>query len=306
MARAGGAASESVTAITGVGKAGAHHGEILQGVFSMDGVLVRGLVTLPCPLFESEARVALETRRREIQVLPDWKVKARRAARLALDALKLDEAGAQVVLESRVPVGRGFGSSTSDVVATVRGVCAAAGAKLDNLAVAKLAVEAEVASDPLMFEGAVLFSQRNGELLEEFAMPVPAFEVVGFSTSGEETGISTVAFPPASYSAGEAKEFDELRDRLREGLARGDAHLVGLVATASAQINQRHLPVRALEELTRIVVAVGAAGLQIAHSGDIAGLLFDRHEADCDSKIAEAETLLAACGILRTWRFTSA
>jgi uncharacterized protein involved in propanediol utilization len=274
-------------------------------VFSVDGALVRGLVTLPCPLFESEARIELDCGRPEITVLPAWKLKARRAARHALDALGFGQAGARVTLAGGVPVSRGFGSSTSDVVATVRAVCAAVGGELEDLQVATLAVRSEVASDPLMFDRAVLFAQRDGVLLEDFGVPLPLFEVIGFSTSREEAGISTVAFPPASYSTRETEEFDELRRQLTAGLARGDAHAVASVATASARINQRYLPVPAFHELTRLIPAVDALGLQVAHSGDVAGLLFDRSDADCESRVAEAEQLAAACGITRTWRFTT-
>ena len=303
--RTAGAASEPAPSATGIGQAGAHHGEILQGLFSVDGALVRGLVTLPCPLFESEARVELDRGRPEITVLPAWKVKAGRAARLALDALGFGQAGARVALDGGVPVSRGFGSSTSDVVATVRAVCAAVGAGLEDLEIARLAVQSEVASDPLMFDRAVLFAQRDGVLLEDFGVPVPAFEVLGFSTSRNEAGISTVAFAPASYSARETEEFGELRRQLHAGLGRGDAEAVGSVATASARINQRHLPVPAFAELTRIIPAAGAVGLQVAHSGDVAGLLFDRRDAECPSRVAEAEKLVAACGITRTWRFAT-
>jgi uncharacterized protein involved in propanediol utilization len=294
-----------VTGPTGVGRAGAHHGEILQGAFSIDEALVRALVTLPCPLFESEARVVIEAGHREIHIAPAWKEKARRAARLALDALGFAEMGARVTLEGVVPVSRGFGSSTSDVVATIRGVCASVGRQLGNGDVARLAVESEIASDPLMFDRAVLFAQRNGVLLEDFGVPVPPFEVVGFSTGGGEAGVSTLGFPPASYSADETAEFNELLRRLRAGLAGGDLQAVGFVATASARLNQRHLPVRAFPELMQIVGAAGAVGLQVAHSGDVAGLLFDPDDAACEAKVTEAETLLAACGITQTWRFTS-
>jgi uncharacterized protein involved in propanediol utilization len=305
MAGAAAATSEAVTEMTGVGCAGAHHGEILQGVFAVDDALVRGLVTLPCPLFESEARVVLEPGRREIHVVPAWKLKAKHAGRLALDALGFAEAGARLSLAGNVPVSRGFGSSTSDVVATVRAVCVAVGRELENVEIAKLAVQSELASDPLMFDRAVLFAQRDGVLLEDFGGSLPAFEVVGFSTSGHESGISTVGFPPAAYSAPETAEFEELRRRLRAGIAGGDARLVGRVATASAQINQRHLAVSSLEELTRLIPTAGAVGLQVAHSGDVAGLLFDRRDGDLRSKVAQAEKLLGACGITQTWRFSS-
>ena len=61
----------------------------------------------------------------------------------------------------------------------------------------------------------------------------------------------------------------------------------------------------AFDELSRIGPAVGALGLQVAHSGDVAGLLFDRSDAELRSRVSEAERLLAVCGITHTWRFTT-
>lgn len=295
-----------MTAATGVGRARAHHGEILQGIFAVEGTLVRGLVTLPCPRFEAEASVVLHPGRRVVDVAPAWKVKARCAARLTLDALGLQETGARVVVHGEIPVRRGFGSSTSDVVATIRATCSAAGSRLGEAAVAKLAVQSEAASDPLMFDRAVLFGQRDGVVLEDFGVPFPALEVLGFSTTGHETGVSTNDFPPACYAPDEVEEFEVLRLRLRDSLARGDVSALGLVATESARLNQRHLPVALLDELARIAHRAGAAGLQVAHSGDVAGLLFDPSDGDAETRLKEAQVLLAAAGISKTWRFRSA
>jgi uncharacterized protein involved in propanediol utilization len=295
----------AAAAATGVGRAGGHHGEILQGVFPAGGAVLRGLVTLPCPRFRAEAGVVLQSRSR-VDVVPTWKLKARFAARTALDALGLEEMGARVVIRSATPVSRGFGSSTSDVVATIRAVCSAAGSQLDEPDIAELAVRSEVASDPLMFDGAVLFAQREGVVLEDFGVPFPALEVLGFSTSGHEAGVSTLDFPPASYTPDEAEELEALRLRLREGLVRADVAALGYVATESARLNQRHLPVSGLEELTRIAHGVGAAGVQVAHSGDVAGLLFDPKEARLEKRLEQARMLLAAAGIPKTWRFRTA
>ena len=295
----------SMTRASGIGRAGAHHGEILQGVFSADGRLMRALVTLPCPLFVAEVSAVLKPDQRVIEVTPAWKVKARTAARLTLDTLGLPETGARLVVHGAIPVCRGYGSSTSDVVATVRAICSALNAQLDETEVAKLAVRSEIASDPLMFNRAVLFAQRDGVVLEDFHAHFPPLEVLGFSTTDHKTGVSTLEFSPARYSKGDAGKFEELRLHLRDALARGDVGALGLVASESTQLNQRHLPVSGLDELIQIMRSVGASGLQVAHSGDVAGLLFDPKDADVEARLEEAEALLAAAGIAETWRFRS-
>jgi uncharacterized protein involved in propanediol utilization len=290
---------------TGVGRAGAHHGEILQGVFTVDGALCRALVTLPCERFETQATVTLEDGRRQVAVTPAWKTKAGRAARVTLDSLGLRQTGARIAVHGEIPVGRGFGSSTSDVLATIRGVAAAAGAVLGEAEFAKLAVESETASDPLMFDRAVLFAQRDGVVLEDFGVRFPLLEVLGFATTAEEAGVSTLEFMPAEYSESEAEAFATLRVRLRESLARRDVRELGLVATESASLNQRHLAVARFGDVLAIADRAGAAGVQVAHSGDVAGLLFDANDREVEARTEEARTLLAAAGFKRTWRFTA-
>ncbi|MEK6274507.1 MAG: kinase [Actinomycetota bacterium] len=299
-------ASREEGAEVGIGRAGTHHGEILQGVFSVDGRCVRGLVTLQCTLFQAEVRASLEPGVRTVEVTPAWKVKALTAARLALDALGLDDVGAHLVIRGAIPVCRGFGSSTSDIVAAVRAILSAAGAQMDQAAIAALAVRSEVASDPLMFDRAVLFAQRDGVVLEDFGVPLPSLDVLGFSTSLDGSGVSTLDFPPARYSAGEVNEFERLRLLLRDALAEDDVHAVGVVASTSARLNQRHLPVPQLEALEQQVRDVGALGLQVAHSGDLAGFLFDSSDRDLEERLDKARRLLARLGVAETWRFSSA
>jgi uncharacterized protein involved in propanediol utilization len=292
-----------MAATTGVGRAGAHHGEILQGVFTVDGTTTRALVTLPCPRFEANARIVLQPHKRHVAVSPTWKTKARRAARLAFDVAGLPQMGANVAVADAIPVARGFGSSTADVVATIRAVCSATESVLDEQEIGRLAVEAEAASDPLMFERAVLFAHREGLLLEDFGVRLPALEVLGFSTSEHGAGVATLGFVPARYSRKDADEFEELRRRLRDAIAAGDVAELGYVASASARLNQRHLPVAGFDRLARLERRVGAAGLQISHSGDIAGLLFDPNAADVDGRVGEARQLLGKVGITKAWRF---
>jgi len=51
--------------------------------------------------------------------------------------------GLRIHLESTIPIGRGMGSGAAAAIATVRGVCAALGRRLDAMQVAELAMESE-------------------------------------------------------------------------------------------------------------------------------------------------------------------
>lgn len=71
----------------GTALAPVHHGEILQGIFTVDGKIKRGLVTLPCDLYIVRACFAISDKP-GIIVSPGWKKKAKRAAELTLSTLQ--------------------------------------------------------------------------------------------------------------------------------------------------------------------------------------------------------------------------
>jgi uncharacterized protein involved in propanediol utilization len=288
----------------GTATASVHHGEILQGVFEgADGELRRGLLSMPCDLYTTRATY-LPGAAPSVAVWPPSKVKARRAAEQALAALDRPGTGGHLYLSGDVPPSRGFGSSTSDVVAAVWAVQCAFDRELPRDRIAQLAVRAETASDPLMFgANQVLFAHRDGVVLEDFGARLPRLVALGFGTSDTGAGVDTLAMPPAEYRPWEVRRFRELRDALRAALAAGDCGLLGAVATASAEINQRHLPVPCFDLIRDLVRRTGAVGLQVAHSGDIASLLFDAGQPDAVERRERARALLAGIGIGDVWTF---
>lgn len=253
----------------------AHHGELLQGVFEgADGRLHRGLVTLPLPSLQ--ARATFWPRGQgSIATRPAGRSKAARAAELALAHLGLAGQGGELTLESEIPLGHGYGSSTADVIATLRAVAAAAGTTLRRATLARLAAAAEGASDAIAYgTQAVLFAQREGRVLEHLGPELPPLVVVGL-VSGRERAVDTLALAPARYDSGEIELFRALRGLLRCAVERQDPWLLGRVATASARIGQRHLPKPRFERALRLAREQGACGLQVSHSGSLMGLLLD-------------------------------
>lgn len=68
--------------------------------------------------------------------------------------------------------------------------------------------------------------------------------------------------------------FREALDRIRAGLADGDARLIGEGATLSSLANQAVLPKPQLDSVLSLGRAAGALGVNVAHSGTVLGLLF--------------------------------
>jgi len=262
----------------GVGSARGHHGELLQGIFAdADGRLRRALVTLPAPERGSRAIFYPSQRHWGVVGAPGL-TKVRRAAILALREFAGHPApakGGQVEIISDLPHGIGMGSSTSDVTATIQAVADYHGVRLSREEVARIAVLAECASDSIMIEDrVVLFAHREGVVLETLGHRLPPMLVVGCDTQ-PGVQVDTLALQPADYDDREVGSFGVLRSALRRAVATGDAALLGRVSTASARINQRFLPKPALEEMLALGLGHGSCGVQVAHSGTVAGLLFD-------------------------------
>jgi uncharacterized protein involved in propanediol utilization len=288
----------------GRGEVHAHHGEIVQGLFhTSDGTLEHGLVTLPCGLFGTRARFR-PLRGGPLTVEPGDRSRARLAARLTMDALGRTGWGGSLRLEGDVPLRWGCGSSTTDVLATIRAVADAFGAVLEPAWIARLSVASETASDSLMYgsDRAVLFAQRRGSVLMELGGPLPAVRVLGVNTEGER-GVETLALVPMPYSAWEVEAFRTILGLLRRAVEDQDPALLGRVATASTIITQRHRPKRFMPQLLRIAKESGAAGVQVAHSGTVAGFLFDPGRGAAE-RIEQARAAIGSLG-LQSWEFST-
>ncbi|HEX6371049.1 MAG TPA: hypothetical protein VF006_19180 [Longimicrobium sp.] len=289
----------------GYGSVHAHHGEILQGMFySSDGTLEHGLVTLPCGLYGTRARFR-PLRSGPLTVEPDDRPRARVAARLTLDALGYRGWGGSIRIEGNVPLRWGCGSSTTDVLSTIRAVADAFGQELEPEWIARLSVAAETASDSLMYppERAVLFGQRRGSLLQDLGGPLPRVQVLGFNTEIDR-GMETLSLAPIQYSVWEIEAFQPILGLLRRAVDQQDPGLLGRVATASTEINQRHRPKPLIPQLLKLAGEIGALGTQVAHSGTVAGFLLAPGD-DVPGRVRHAQAGLERLGLHRSWEFSN-
>ena len=284
--------------VWGIGSASGHHGELLQGVFLRARSLVRGLVTLPWPAVRATAAFVPDESG-AISVVPASNVKARRAAQeTALLAQTEQPVGGLLELDSEIPRSWGLGSSTCDVLAAIRATSAALSLSIDPETAALIAVRAEAAADPVMFDSPVLFAHRDGYVVDALADRFPPVVVFGVNTDPEPRGVETLAMAPPSYTRRDAVVYEGLLEMLRASFLSRDLELLGWVATESAVLNQRFLPLPEFDRLRRLVDEVGALGLQASHSGVIAGFLFRPDDPQLPEKF---ELLRGELRDMKTW-----
>jgi L-threonine kinase len=251
-------------------------GELVQG--TLDGIPC----LVSCPIdFYSVAEIHLNS-------TPGWETP--RDASKAAAALHAGLAylgggpGGRLRIVSNVPRGRGYGSSTADIGATLYALGQALGQTLALEQIAGLAVEVEP-SDSSIFPGLALFDHRSGRFHEELG-PAPPLAVVVIDPGGE---VDTLAFNQIDHRrtlARLAGQHREAFNLLCQGLREGDWRAMGEAASLSARAHQAVLPNPLLESALVLAREVGALGLCRAHSGTLLGLLLDPVGSDLPAVVA--------------------
>ena len=250
-------------------------GELVQGIGP------NGYFLVSCPV-DFYSRVRVEVRQgiaglAENQVhVPEGSGKAGQAVSLTLESLGKTGLAVRVEISNPIPRGKGLGSSSADVVAAIAAAGLALGRELTPEQTACLAVQVEP-TDGVMFPGIALFDHREGSVMERLGAP-PPLEIVALDFGGEVDTLEFNRVDRRSLWESVAGETSEALELVRRGITQGDPALVGRGATISALAGQRVLPKNELSKVIELAEASGAAGVNVAHSGTIIGILLDARQ----------------------------
>lgn len=251
-------------------------GELAQGVLCGTPCLVS------CPIdLYSTAQVA--TLAPPFFSVPAGRIKAAVALRAGLEYLGRPDVGTSLSLLSKVPIGRGYGSSTADVAATLYALGDALDRPLEATEVGSLAVSVEP-SDSSLFPDLTVFDHRHGSFHLTLG-PAPNLAVVVLDPGGE---VDSVLYNRIDRSAAQKRlepDYAEMFGLLRQGVTNSDVEAMGAAATLSAVLHQDLLHNPLLDAAIALGKAVGAVGVCRAHSGTILGLLFDPATTDLATAI---------------------
>ncbi|WP_328584787.1 GHMP family kinase ATP-binding protein [Streptomyces sp. NBC_00370] len=265
-------------------------GELLQGALPSNSGDGDFLVTLPIARW-SAARFTWDAPAAGVRVRPAHKHKAQRMAAAVLETFGAAPGG-ELVIEGDLPEGKGFASSSADLVATARAVANALSVTLPEPVLERLLSEIEP-TDGVLYPGIVAFDHRAVRLRSRLGS-LPEAVIIGVDEGGE---IDTVAFNrhlPA-FTRRQKLVYAGLLERMAEAVARRDLSAVGALATRSALLNQDRCPKRLLEPVLRIALEVGALGVTAAHSGTMLGIVLDPADPGYLGRFAAA---LDACSEL--------
>lgn len=269
-----------------------HRGELLQGAAWLGDKRKRFLIDLPDNTVGSEASLDLwPGGTGKVTIHPDTYTKAKRAIELLIQRKLGGRHDALLRLTTRGRVGRGYGTSSSDVLAAIRAFeRAATGVCLGQAEIGSLLVEAEQASNPIHVDQPCVFAHREGLELERFAA-FPPLLVLGFDDPTLDD-VLTDGFARARYTERQFEAFGTLIKLGKHACTTGDCRSLGVMATRSAEINQEYLPKR-LNVMMAVLSKTGGVGVAVSHSGSVAALLFDGRDGQAELRLADAAQRLA-------------
>ncbi len=259
--------SASKSLAVGVAAAPGTCGELAQGMLGDTSLMV----TCPIDVYAT-AHVELWDSARSTVCGPDDAPKAVRAVEMTLKHLGRRELLARLHLDSAMPRQKGMASSTADIVASIAATAAALGAELpvDEQVNIALAIEP---SDGIMLPGIALFDYQAGQVVHLLGNP-PDMRVLMLEFSG---GVDTQRFNAVNHAPlllTQSEQFEKALGLIEEGIARGDVECIGHGATTSALAHQSVLPKAQLPAVLKLAKDAGAAGVNVAHSGTVIGMLF--------------------------------
>lgn len=213
-------------------------------------------------------------------VKPAHNEKSLCAVRRWLDGQGLPEVG-QLTVESPLPVGHGFGTSSADITASLRAAATAWGRTIWPEEISEIAVRIEP-TDGLMYPDAVAYAHRQGRLLERLGK-LPEFTALTILGTQQ---VDTVEFEfqrcssDFEYQPAEIRQLDEAWDMVRRAVQHRNTALLCEACLISARINERILPKPCFGLMQDLVRQGVGQGLITAHSGSAIGLLLDPRHAD--------------------------
>jgi L-threonine kinase len=271
----------------GRGSAFGTFGELLQGILPENNLDF--LVTLPIDRY-SRATFVPDPEQTTVTVSPAYKGKSHRLAQMILEWLRIPYGGT-LTIENDLPEGKGFASSSSDLVATARAVPDAFGITLPVAMVERFMSRIEP-SDGVMYDANVLFYHRAVQL-GAILGSLPPLSIVSVDEGGE---VDTIEFNKIRkpFTQADKCEYRRLLNELSRGFAEQDLAAIGRVATGSAMINQKLQPKRTLDEVIGLSNEVGGLGVAIAHSGTVLGVLLSPANPAYNEQLAHLEQRMSA------------
>lgn len=245
-------------------------GELIQGMIEGQSFLI----SCPINLYSTVTVTTVPDKQNNIQVVPRFKTKAKLAAQKTLDYLGITNSSVYITIESDLPIGKGWASSTADMSASVLATALAFEKNLTSQEIAKICISIEP-TDSTIFPGITMFDHVHGNKIESIGKS-QNLKIIAVDFPGK---VNTLHFNSRDdlNILNREKENDVIRglELIKSGIETDNSALIGQGSTISAIAHQKILFKEHLHKLIAIAQKHRAIGVNIAHSGTVIGLIFE-------------------------------
>jgi len=259
-------------------------GELFQGIVDDIPCLVS------CPI-DKKVRLEISLERGpSMMLIPAGMEKTRKSLERAAGVFDLRYFFITVRKLEALPEGRGYASSTADILGALYGLAKLSGYSLTPEEASSIALSVEP-TDSLAWPGLAILDHRKGRMMRALGH-CPAMDVLVIDRGG---AVDTEEFNRRNIMTGlrrQAGLYEEARSMLLRGISDGDISLVGKASTMSAMASSPFLPVDGLGEILDIGRSFGSPGICRAHSGTLVGVLLDPSVEECGGLVEALGNIL--------------
>lgn len=187
-------------------------------------------------------------------------------------ALLPDYQGAGLTQLSAIPQGKGYSSSTADMVSALQAVSLYQQRSLSAEELTRLCARIEP-TDSVAFADWTVINPLSGELVWQTDWQP---ELYVYILEPIETVPTLDLVRMKDCPLYPAEESSQLFPLFQQACLEGDLAKIGQLATFSTLLNDRRLPKPYLKDIISLARAYGCLGVNIAHSGTLVGLLLER------------------------------
>lgn len=235
-------------------------GEIVQGKYNGIDVL------LSCPINLYTEIILSDEKQRDNE---EEYIKSYRFIDNILDEWGYENKKISLSINSKIPKGKGFASSTADLCAIYNGLIRLTGRKFNEEEFIRHCLKIEP-TDSIIFKKATIFDYKKGLYKEEINNYF-RFYVVCFI--GENV-VDTIDYNN-NDKLPNLSNIDDLVNKLKEAFKNKDIRKLANVSTESIIRNQHRLKYDQLEKILEINELIGGLGIIGAHSGNMLGIIFE-------------------------------
>lgn len=175
-----------------------------------------------------------------------------------------------IKINSDIPIGKGFASSTADITALYLSLIKLFNRQYNQQELIRNAIDIEP-TDSIIFPEMTLFDYKNGDFKETLGSYLE-FYVLAFE--GQKI-VDTVEFNKNVKS--DLASIDDLIPNLKNAISEGNIQQLASISTESIFRNQYRLNYNILPIIKEIQNKTGGIGIIGAHSGDFLGIIYSEN-----------------------------